>query len=586
MIGKMNYSFIYITKVLYLLGDSKRKIPLLMLLFFISSILDLLGIGLIAPYISIVINSSNLDNSMAYLFVDIIDLSRDPKEIIIVFSIALVLLFLIKSTVSIMINKFIISYCFEHGVKMRVSLMDRYQTMPYLEYVERNSSEYIYRIQQLVNDFSQTLLHSILKLVSEGLVMIMVVLLLAFTSGISIALLITLIVIMLLFYNRYFGSKLNGYGVETNHYSATMVKAIREGVESFKEVKILAVELHFLNKVRSSAKKYASAAAKYVFITSIPRYLIELILVFFVVLLVLLFTQLGYESEALIPILSMFGVAAMRLAPSTNQIINGVTQIRYSRNTIDLLYSDMLKTDSDDNYQQVKRQNTKFKTLKVERATFTYPGMKVPALLDISLEINAGEVIGFIGASGSGKTSLVDLLLGILEPQKGKIFYNNSNFKEHLYDWMSEIAYLPQKVFLTDDSLKHNIALGIDESDINENDIKKATLQAKLNDLIEDLPEGVDTFLGEGGIRISGGQRQKVALARAFYHNRQVLVMDESTSALDKDTEREIINEIKQLKGKVTMIIIAHRMTTLQHCDRIYKLDKGRIVKSLSYGGA
>jgi len=576
--------FIYITKVLYLLGDSKRKIPLLMLLFFISSILDLLGIGLIAPYISIVINSSNLENSMVYLFVDIIDLSRDPEEIIIVFSLALLLLFLIKAAVSIMINKFIIIYCFEHGVKMRASLMDRYQSMPYLEYVERNSSEYIYRIQQLVNEFSQTVLHSILKLVSEGLVMIMLVLLLAFTSGISIALLIILIVIMLLFYNQYFGSQLNGYGEETNHYSATMVKAIREGVESFKEVKILAIELHFLNKVRNSAKKYASAAAKYVFITSIPRYLIELILVFFVVLLVLLFTQLGYKSEALIPILSMFGVAAMRLAPSTNQIINGVTQIRFSSNTIDLLYSDMLKTNSDDNYQQVKRQNTKFKTLKVKRATFTYPGMKVPALLDISLEINAGEVIGFIGASGSGKTSLVDLLLGILEPQKGKIFYNNSNFKKHLYDWMSEIAYLPQKVFLTDDSLRHNIALGIDESDINENDIKKATLQAKLNDLIEDLPEGVDTLLGEGGIRISGGQRQKVALARAFYHNRQVLVMDESTSALDKDTEREIINEIKQLKGKVTMIIIAHRMTTLQHCDRIYKLDKGRIVKILSYG--
>ena len=197
-----------------------------------------------------------------------------------------------------------------------------------------------------------------------------------------------------------------------------------------------------------------------------------------------------------------------------------------------------------------------------------------------SLSIRAGESIGIIGPSGSGKTTLIDLLLGLLKPEGGSISYNGDPLEKKLSKWRSQVAYLPQQVFLIDDTLKNNVALGVEEQKINEKLLLKALHKSQLAELVEQLPEGVNTFLGERGVRLSGGQRQRVALARAFYHQRSVLIMDEATSALDHETEREIVDEIKRLKGQITTIIIAHRLTTVQYCDRIYVLEEGKVVSS------
>ena len=199
------------------------------------------------------------------------------------------------------------------------------------------------------------------------------------------------------------------------------------------------------------------------------------------------------------------------------------------------------------------------------------------------MEINAGESIGLIGPSGSGKTTLVDMLLGLLEPQQGNIQYNGEGVKTVLQQWRSQAAYIPQQVFLIDDTLRHNVAFGIDNDEIDNDRLQESLRQSKLIKVVEQLPQGVETILGENGVRLSGGQRQRVALARAFYHGRDILVMDEATSALDDQTEQEIVKEIDQLKGKKTMIVIAHRLTTLKHCNRIYKLENGRVVAVGSY---
>ena len=196
------------------------------------------------------------------------------------------------------------------------------------------------------------------------------------------------------------------------------------------------------------------------------------------------------------------------------------------------------------------------------------------------MEITAGQSIGLIGPSGSGKTTLVDLLLGLLDPQEGEACFNGKPLKECLREWRAQIAYLPQQVFLVDDTLRRNVALGVAEAEIDNDRLQEALRQARLWELVEHLPQGLDTMLGERGVRLSGGQRQRVALARAFYHHREILVMDEATSALDNETEREIVEEIQRLKGSKTMIVIAHRVTTVQHCDWIYKLENGRIIAS------
>jgi len=217
--------------------------------------------------------------------------------------------------------------------------------------------------------------------------------------------------------------------------------------------------------------------------------------------------------------------------------------------------------------------------LKLENVQYSYPQTKQAALQNLGLEIKVGESIGLVGPSGSGKTTLVDVLLGLLEPQSGTMEFNGQPLQEHLGEWRSQVAYLPQQVFLIDNSLRCNVALGEEESEIDETRLREALRQARLTELVEQLPQGVHTVLGERGVRLSGGQRQRVALARAFYHGRSVLVMDEATSALDNETEKEIVAEIQRLKGQKTMIVIAQRLTTVQHCDRIYRLEQGRIVE-------
>ena len=255
----------------------------------------------------------------------------------------------------------------------------------------------------------------------------------------------------------------------------------------------------------------------------------------------------------------------------------------------------MIKLEVKEDVKNVKNQDSKiqnispdyredtFKSLKIDNISFQYPNAKTKAINSVSFEIHSGESIGIIGPSGSGKTTLIDILLSLLKPQEGRILYNSALLSEKEGNWRSQIAYLPQQVFLIDSSLKLNVALGDDESSFDEKRLTSALKKARLSELADQLPQGVDTLLGERGIRLSGGQRQRVALARAFYHGRNILVMDEATSALDNETEREIVNEIELLKGEVTMIVIAHRLTTLQHCDKIFKLKDGQIVNSGTY---
>jgi ABC-type bacteriocin/lantibiotic exporter with double-glycine peptidase domain len=230
-------------------------------------------------------------------------------------------------------------------------------------------------------------------------------------------------------------------------------------------------------------------------------------------------------------------------------------------------------------FTTAQSQYETFRLLEMRNLSFCYTNVLVDALQGINLQIRSGDSVGIIGTSGAGKTTLIDMFLGLHEPQTGSITFNGRPLREALLDWRSQTAYLPQQVFLIDNTLKRNVALGVEDVNIDETRLHEALRKARLSELLKQLPNGVETLLGERGVRLSGGQRQRVALARAFYHARGVLVMDEATNALDDSTEREIVEEIKHLKGKITMIVIAHRLTTVQHCDRIYRLENGCMVE-------
>ena len=312
-------------------------------------------------------------------------------------------------------------------------------------------------------------------------------------------------------------------------------------------------------------------------------------------MVLLVFWSLLVEEnlKGILPTLGVFGVAILRLMPSATLLTSSLTQLRFARDSISRLHFDFTHLNSLSHFAYIdnsllaseKNEDIEdtFSSMKLNNVYFRYQNTKYPVLKDITLEIYAGESVGLIGPSGTGKTTLVDVILGLLKPQEGSIKLNGKSLDDKIKSWYSQVAYLPQSVFLIDNSLRQNVAIGVAENKIDEDALFKALKKARLMELISQLPNGLDTEIGERGVRLSGGQRQRVALARAFYHGRSVLVMDESTSALDNNTEQEIIEEIKQLKGKVTLIVIAHRLTTLKHCDRIYRLDDGGIVEQGSY---
>ena len=321
------------------------------------------------------------------------------------------------------------------------------------------------------------------------------------------------------------------------------------------------------------------------FISSVPRYFLELIMILFVVVIVVLYSYQNKDLELIIPVLTMFSIAAIRLFPSVNQIVGGISQIRFGRPVVSLLYKD-LKIVDNFNFEQKNNENNKtlaFETIELKDVSYSYPARNIMVIDNLSMKIKKGDSIGIIGPSGSGKTTLLDILLGLIQIDNGNVEFNGKDLYNYLNDWKSHVAYIPQNIFIVDNTITRNIALGEPDELIDFERLNNAINQSKLSQLIEQMPKGVDTLLGEDGVQLSGGQRQRIALARAFYHNREVLVMDEATSALDNETELEIVNEIKLLKGNKTLVVIAHRLSTVKHCDYIYKLDEGKIVDKGTY---
>jgi len=570
----------YFRKIFYILDSDRKKLPRLLLFFLLVSMLDLAGLILIAPYISLALDPQALQGSSLFgQFVLFFGLPTEQKPLLIILGTTLLFIFLFKGISGVWIHFKIILFSRDQQVRLRSHLMKTYQSLPYTRYLNRNSSEYIFSIQVLTGNFGGVLM-AILKMLSDLIIASVILILLAFTHGLALLFLIVFLSLIVLSYYLLTRKKLIRFGKNSNDAATQLVKGIHEGIEGFKEIRILGRENFFYKKVVDAATKESIFAAKSEMISSIPRYLLEVFIVSFIVILVVGSILLNHDIVVILPMIAMFGVAALRLLPIASTLSGNLVRLRYSDDAMSKLYNDLIEFDA--NPEKLSYDNnvkSTFSNLKINKISFNYPNQKINALNDISMTISAGDSIGFMGASGAGKTTLVDVLLGLLEPQQGEIFYNDKKLKD-IKTWQSQVAYLPQQVFLIDDSLRNNIALGVNDKDIDDRKIKESIRQASLNDIVEKLPQGIDTFIGERGIRLSGGQRQRIAIARAFYFDKSVFIMDESTSALDNETEEEIVQEIKLLKGKKTLIVIAHRHSTIKYCDIIHKLENGRIIET------
>jgi ATP-binding cassette, subfamily B, bacterial PglK len=577
--------FGFFKKILYLLGEDKKKLPLLIFLFICVSILDLAGLGLIGPYVAMIMDP-NLMGGLIEKISLTFGLPNNRNYLLITIGILLSFIFLLKAISAIYINYRIISFSQNQQVRLRSHLIQVYQSLPYTEYISRNSSEYLFSIQSLVAQFTNQVVLTSLRTASDIIVATVIISFLAINNLQVLVLLVFLISSLIVVYDRLFRKHLKSYGKISNSSATSMIQGVQEAVDGFKEIRVLGNEGFFHRKVKEGAKSFAKYRTKAQVISSAPRFLLEFLMVSFIVLLIAIMIFTGKDMKLFFPTLAIFGVAALRLLPAANVFSASLTQLRFGQDSVFRLYDDLKKLDeysySSDSKNITTTYNS-FKKLELFNVSFKYSGSSISALSNISLSIDSGQCIGLMGSSGSGKTTLIDLLLGLLDSYEGQILYNGKPLNESLHKWRSQIAYLPQEVFIIDNSLRCNIALGIDEDKIDEARLSRAVHQAKIDELVDNLPNGLDTILGEGGIRLSGGQRQRVALARAFYYKRAILIMDEATSALDNETEHEIVEEIRQLKGEMTIIVIAHRLSTLQYCDSIHEIRDGQIINSGSF---
>ena len=564
---------LYLKKIFSLLFDDKKKIPLLLILFLATSFLDAVSIGLLLPFMQILTNFENFFekyNSILFYF------GLTEKETIIFFlGTILVIIFAIKAFASIVVNWAILKISFERQAKIKKQLINKYLNMQYQQYIEQTSARYIQVIQSLSIQFIKGL-QGFLRLISDSLIFISILVVLTFVEG---PLLIYLGIIMISFviiYDKFFRSRLESQSKKITDSSVEVTKIVTEAINGLKEVKILGKQDFFEDILKKNADIYAVNNIYADLIRTQPKHIVELIFVLMFTLSILFYPPLQNNFQDAIPTIGVFLFAAIRLIPILNQMLGSINALRVGEYPTSLLYEDMMKEQDIEKNVKYNNKNESFSSLSLENISFSYKKNENYQLKDIDLKIKRNMSIGIFGQSGSGKTTLVDVMLGLLKIDKGNIFLN----EEKIIDpkkFRNMVAYIPQDIFIINDSALRNITLSEDDIDLPL--LQEVIDKSKLKEVINNLENGIDTNIGEKGIKLSGGQKQRIAIARALYHKREFLVMDEATSALDNETEKEIIDEIKKLKGKVTMVVIAHRLSTLKHCDEIYEVKKGEIFK-------
>ena len=460
-----------------------------------------------------------------------------------------------------------------HEVTSR--LFRSYLTRPYTFHLQRNSSDLLNSMQQEAA-MTITLVGSVIALVQELLLASAVIWLMIYTEPVAAMSTVIILVVGSLFYLRVTKPMVQRFGQQRQEIQAPLTRYMLQGFGGVKDIKVLGRSNDFLNQFKRQNLIVQDAALRHGILKSIAPMWTELLAMSGLTVVVWLMVWQDRPPDRIIPLLGLFVIATWRFVPSVNSVVGLANAIRYSQPAVESVYREFEYIKSQKN--MVKTQIVLKDQLEMRNLTFNYPNTITPSLRDVNIVVNKGETVGFIGPSGAGKSTLVDVILGLLPQTSGELLIDGVEMQEHNLEWQSTIGYVSQAIYLTDDTVRRNVAFGIAEKDVDEVALERALRSAQLWDFVDSLPDKTHTIVGERGVRVSGGQRQRIGIARALYHGPQVLVLDEATSSLDIDTETEVMSAIRALQGFKTILIVAHRLSTVQHCDRLYRIEDAQIV--------
>ena len=569
-------------KFLFLFSSKERfHAGLLLIMIVIMALLDMIGVASILPFMTVLTNPDLIETNI--FLKKLFKLStffgvKNNQEFI--FSLGFLVFLLLIISLSF---KTLTTYAQIRFVKMREysigkRLVEGYLNKPYSWFLFRNSSDLGKTILSEVQQLIDSGIKPLTELIAKGMVAIAIIILLiladpklAFIVGFSI----TGIYLVIFYFLRKFVSQI---GQKRLLHNQLRFKLISEAFGATKEVKIGGLENTYVKSFSKSSRIYAQAQASAQVVSLLPRFILEAVAFGGVMLIILYFINLTGSFNSVLPIISLYVFAGYRLMPALQQIYASITQINFISSSLDRIYIDLKNFEAFETDHN-KGVITFNQNLSLKNISYNYPNSSRTALKDINLDIPAKSTVGVIGSTGSGKTTLVDIILGLLKSKEGSLevdgnIINNQNLRS----WQRTIGYVPQHIFLSDDTISSNIAFGLEPKDINKVLVEKASKIANLhNFVIDELPKKYETIIGERGIRLSGGQRQRIGIARALYNNPKVLILDEATSALDNQSEQAVMEAVDNLREDITIIIIAHRLNTVKNCDKIIVLEKGEI---------
>lgn len=557
------------------LGSNASRLPALLLLMLAAAALDLVGISLIAPFLSIALAlpSPGMPQWLA---------KADVRWI----GAALVVVFGLKGWLAFDVQRRITLTTETVRASLMTRLLSAYQHRPYAFHLQRTSTDLVNTVLWHTQAFTGAVLGSLLQMVANGLVFVAIAGLLLVSSPLAFAALASMLAVVFIVVAASVRPRMAESVRLASAAQAEAIQSVTQSLTALREIRILGRESTFLARMQRATGRLAQSAAEQASLQQVPRQAIEFVVVLFLVSLAWAFRS-GSNAGSLVPLLATFGAAALRLLPASTSLLSSFNLFRANRFAVRVLAEEVsaLADERASPDRVAQPAPAEFRCLELQDVSFAYEGSNAPAVHGASIRINAGEVVGVMGRSGAGKSTLADLVLGLLSPSSGRVLVNGVDIAGDPAAWQRLVAYIPQTVSLLDDSLRHNIALGAADGEIDESKLARAIEMAQLGELVRRLPHGLDTQLGERGVRLSGGQRQRVAIARALYYDRQFLIFDEATSALDDETEVQVVEAIAALAGRKTMMVIAHRASTLKACTRMTVVADGRVRPVVSREG-